>query len=130
MTTNELLSQVDEYFTSHLMSTTWQALDDSTRLSATTMAFRDMQGRVTRLTLDNISGIDLAIYAVAEQAIYLISTLDETMTGKVTTSESLDVFSNSFAVIGSDFSLSPRAVSFVTEIEKLLNPAFVQLRRG
>lgn len=130
MTMNELLSQVDEYFTSHLMSTTWQALDDSTRLSATTMAFRDMQGRVTRLTLDNISGIDLAIYAVAEQAIYLISTLDETMTGKVTTSESLDVFSNSFAVIGSDFSLSPRAVSFVTEIEKLLNPAFVQLRRG
>lgn len=130
MTMNELLSQVDEYFTSHLMSTTWQALDDSTRLSATTMAFRDMQGRVTRLTLDNIGGIDLAIYAVAEQAIYLIETLDETMTGKVTTSESLDSLSNSFAVIGSDFSLSPRAVSFVTEIEKLLNPAFVQLRRG
>lgn len=127
----ELELAIDSYFSNHLDNVYWVSLLPEKRAGAISMAFGDIGAIVTGLTIDKIPSADSAIVkAVAEQAVFLARHYETIADGKVTTSESIEGISTGYSLIGSFFSLSPRAETFIKQAKREITGNSVRLSRG
>jgi hypothetical protein len=88
------IEKVNEYFNCHLQSDIWQNADETSKFASLTMANLDVSGELNEKDLED--GSSLEVSAVAEQAIYLLTSPEA-----VKSSNSIDVVSESIDGFGS-----------------------------
>ena len=131
MTQEELFAAVDEYFNRHLDKAYWSNLPEDTRAGSVEMAFNDVAGQITGLTMTNITADSVAMKAVAEQAVFLARNYDSIAEGKITTSESAEGVSAGYTLLGSvSFGIAPRAASMIQSVKRLYCGNSVRIARG
>ena len=131
MTQEEIFAAVDGYFNRHLDKAYWNNLPEDTRAGAVEMAFNDVSGQITGLTMTNITADSVAIKAVAEQAVFLARNYDSIAEGKITTSESAEGVSAGYTLLGSvSFGIAPRAASFIQHAKRLYFANSARIVRG
>lgn len=131
MTQEELIFAVDEYFDHHLDKKFWNEQPEETRAGAVSMAFNDVAGQIPGLTIKNISPDAIVIYAIAEQAVFLIRNYDSMAEGKITTSESAEGVSAGYTLLGStSIGIAPRAANLVQYAKRLYCANSARIARG
>ena len=131
MTREELIIAVDNYFDCHLDKAYWRGLPEETRAGAVIMAYNDVAGQISGLTMDNITPDAVVINAIGEQAVFLVRNYDSIAEGKVATSESAEGVSAGYTLLGSaSFGIAPRASNLIQYAKRLYCANSVRVARG
>ena len=130
MTDTELSAAVDAYFEKHLDSEYWSGLDDEVKAGAVSMALFDVQSEIPGLTLAAVKAGSFALYAIAEQAVFLARNYENMTEGKVVTSEGLEGISQGYTLISEKVGISFRAVAFIKRAKSAISGASVRISRG
>lgn len=134
MTDAEILEQLNEIFASHLDADYWASQTDGRKAAAAKTATMDILARVPWLAQDDIEAGSAALYAIAEQAVYLSRNYSEQTGGKVITSESVEGLSVGYTLVGGagkwGLGLSPRAEAYLEQLQKSRKTIGIRFSRG
>jgi hypothetical protein len=130
MILDELITEVDSYFNTHLDSSFWKALPVESRQAAVSMALDDVLSELPGATLRKMCSGSYTFKAVAEQAVFLARNYESMTEGKVVTSESVEGLSTGYTLISDKFGIGNRAASFINRAKTLTNGGFMRIVRG
>lgn len=123
----ELRQKVDDYLTSHMDAAFWHSRSEAEKTAALTMSKNLVCAELCRAAVDD--SIPEAIYAIAEQAVYLARNYETMREGKIVTSEGVGDLSVGYTLLaGSGWSMF--AQIFLTQAKKATTPALIRIGRG
>ncbi|MBO4620363.1 MAG: hypothetical protein J5654_09670 [Victivallales bacterium] len=134
MTDAEILTAVNAIFDTHLDGEYWAGLENTRKTAAVKTATLDILARVAWLSQEDIAANSPALYAIAEQAVYLSRNYADQTSGKVITSESVEGLSVGYTLVGGTskwgIGLSPRAEAYLNQLSKSRFKGGIYLTRG
>ena len=124
MTTQELFTAVSDVISAGLDADYW-AEQQTRQEAAFNTAVGDILARLPGVKVDDLTSDNgNVLYAIAEQAVYLLRNYGSQTSGTAVTSESVDGLAVAYGVIGkSDGIISPRAMAY-------LDAAIAEIRAG
>lgn len=125
MTSAELKTNVDAFFETHLDSNLWYYAGDKEKVCQ--MAARDILALLPSMDLDQAIPGSTLLSAIGEQTVFLLRNYQSQTDGKVVMSESVEGVSASYALIGRNAGIAPRAQLYIDQLRRSRS---VRLRRG
>lgn len=123
----ELRQKVDDYLTSHMDATFWHSRSEAEKTAALSMSKNLVCAELRWTAVDD--SIPEAIYAIAEQAVYLTRNYDAMREGKIVTSEGVGDLSVGYTLLA-DSGWSMFAQMFLAQAKKATAPALIRIGRG
>jgi hypothetical protein len=131
MTTEELQQAVNEYLEAHLDKAFWASKSGETQEASVRMATADILSELPGApSLDQIPDAGNAVWAIAEQALFLARNYSAMTENRVISSESVEGISASYRPIGSGQGIGHRAEIFLKAARREMGRGSVRISRG